>query len=62
MRVCNQDCVSLIPGPSLAPVFDHLQYTASDQKLEPGLTASDQKLEPGLTASDQKLELGKAWE
>ena len=27
---------SLVPRPSPAPVFDRLQHTASDQKLEPG--------------------------
>ena len=46
---------SLVPRPSPAPVFDRLQYTASDQKLEPGKAWE-------RTASDQKLEPGKAWE
>ena len=31
---CMCVCGSLVPRPSMPPVFDRLQYTASDQKLE----------------------------
>ena len=33
--LCLYCVTSLVPRPSLAPVFDHLQY-ANNQKLEPG--------------------------
>ena len=45
---------SLVPRPSLAPVFDRLQYA----KTEPEALLA-QFLH---TASDQKPEPGKAWE
>ena len=56
---------SLVPRPSLAPVFDRLQYV----KTEPEgsffcilQAIKNQKAQFLHTASDQKPEPGKAWE
>ena len=44
---------SLIPRPSLPPVFDDLQYAKMEGEVLPLFLH---------TASDQKLEVGNAWE